>query len=119
MIKVDLKYNGNIILKDIRVAKSVFQLAKGLRFASFSTVKKGLCLQFPKESRRGAATDMLFCFYKYEVIFINSHHIIVDKVVLQPWRVYYVPKKKCNYSIESVVGTFKQLNIGDKVELVF
>ena len=116
-IIMDLIYNKNIILENVVVAKNPLSLAKGLMFASKKRLDKGICLQFPNDIRKGAAITMFFCFYPYEILFVNSKFKVVDKVILNPWKLNYFPKEECMYVFESSVGTFKDINIGDEVKL--
>lgn len=114
---MDLIFNDKIILKNVKVAKDPLSLAQGLMFASKKRLKKGICLQFPSDVLKGAAITMWFCFLKYEILFVNSKFEVVDKIVLNPWKLSYIPKAKCKYVFESSVGTFKDINVGDKVKL--
>ena len=116
-----LIHNKKKVLEDMRIAKSGIRLAYGLMFASKKKIERGLCLIFPvnNDVQFGATITMWFCFRKYEILFINSHFEVVDKVVLNPWRTSYVPKAPCKYVIESLPNTFKHINMGDKVQILF
>lgn len=115
-----LRYNNKEVLSSMKIATSTWAISKGLMFASKKKIKKGMCLVMPVKDdvQFGAAVTMMFCFHKMEIIFINSKYEIVDKVILKPWRVSYIPKQPCHYVIESLPGTFKDFNIGDRVEIV-
>lgn len=113
---MNLIYNKDIILKNVVVANNPLSLAKGLMFASKKRLDKGICLQFSNDTRKGAAITMYFCFYPYEILFVNSKFKVVDKVILNPWRLNYLPKEECMYVFESSVGTFKNIKVGDSVE---
>jgi uncharacterized membrane protein (UPF0127 family) len=114
-----LIYKNKIILKDMKYVTSIWQLARGLMFASKKKIKKGLCMVMlgQGDKRFGVSIHMVFCFYPYEILFINTKHEVVDKVLLKPFSVGYTPKKPCKYVIESWKGTFKDIKVGDKVEI--
>lgn len=111
---------GEVILEEMRVARSGLSLAYGLMFASKKKVERGMCLVFPnKDVKYGAAITMWFCFMSYEILCINSNFKVVDKVVLRPFKTTYIPKDKCKYVIESLPGTFESIKEGDVVRIKF
>ena len=116
---VDIIHKNKVVLKDVPIAKDVLSKARGLMFASYETVRKGLCFEFSRDVKTLAATTMWFCFFRYEILYVNSSYMVVDKVVLNPWKMNYVPKDKCKYVFESIEGTFKDISIGDTIELRF
>ncbi len=113
-----LTYKNKTILPQMKVATNPFELANGLMFASKKKIDKGICLVLPssKDVRFGASITMMFCFHPLEILFINSKFEIVDKKILKPWAPSYTPKEACKYVIESTVGKFESINIGDKVQ---
>ncbi|MFP4402439.1 MAG: DUF192 domain-containing protein [Candidatus Nanoarchaeia archaeon] len=117
----ELIHKSKTILPQMRVAQSGFALAYGLMFASKKKVRQGLCLVFPgnEDVQYGATITMWFCFFKYEILFINSNKEVVDKVILRPWRMSYIPKEKCKYVIESLPNTFELIKIGDRIKIKF
>ena len=60
---------------------------------------------------------MFFCFYPYQILFLDSNFKVVDLVTLKPWSLGYRPKNKIKYAIESWPGTFDNINIGDSVKI--
>ena len=111
--------NSKILLKDVKILKSPIQLGLGLMFASKKRAKRGVCLTLPKRDvRYNASVTMFFCFYSYDILFVNSKMRVVDKVTLPPWKFHYTPKKNCSYIIESLKGTFKDVQIKDKVVIM-
>ena len=88
----------------------------GLMFASQSKVKKGRCLVVGNKDKK-VSIHMLFCFYHYEVLFINSKFRVVDKKLLRPWSLRYVSARKFKYVIESSEGTFTRIRVGNKVKI--
>ena len=116
---VKLIYKNKIILPDLKYVRNIFGLVGGLMFASKEKVKKGMCLVMLGKSDKkfGVGIHMFFCFYPYDVLFINSDFRVVDKKILTPWSSSYTPKKPVKYIIESWKGTFKDINIGDKIQI--
>jgi uncharacterized membrane protein (UPF0127 family) len=119
--KAKLIHKKKSILPSMRVARNAFQLANGLMFAGKKKVSQGMCLVMPtkEDVRFGASITMWFCFSDMEIIFVNTKFKVVDKVTLKTWVSTYVPKEKCKYVIESTVGKFKDINVGDTVKLDF
>lgn len=114
-----LIHKNKTILKNMKYATSTPSIAKGLMFAGKKKIQKGICMKLPtkEDVKYNASVTMFFCFSSLQIIFINSDYKIVDKVTLKPFKANYTPKDKCRYIIESTVGTFDNLKIGDKVEI--
>ena len=114
-----LIHKNKIILKDMDYLTSVWKISKGLMFSSKKKCKKGVCLVMPslKDAKFGSAVTMYFCFYKLEILFVNTKYKVVDKVTLMPFKSTYVPREACKYVIESYPGTFSDIKIGDKVKI--
>ena len=106
-----------IILNEMKYAKSIFQIAKGLMFANKEKIEKGICLVIPKESIKGASVTMFFCFHDMDILFLNNKFEIVEKTTLKKWKANYTPKYKTKYIIESTKNKFKNLKIGDKLKI--
>ena len=115
----ELWYGKKRILSDMRVARSTFAISKGLMFAFKKKISRGICLVMPvsKDVKYGAAVTMMFCFYKMDILFVNSSFKVVDKVELKPWKISYIPREKCKYVIESLPKTFNEIEIGEKVTI--
>ena len=114
-----LIHNNKTILKNMRVAKNNFSIAKGLMFSTKKKIDKGLCMILPldEDVKFGAAVTMWFCFSSMNILFINSEYKVVDNIELKPWKLSYIPKDKCLYVIESTPNKFKNIKIGDSVEI--
>ena len=109
------------ILPNMRVARNAFQLANGLMFAGKKKVNQGMCLVMPvdEDVKFGASVTMFFCFSSMDIIFVNSKFKVVDKVTLKTWVPNYTPKQACKYVVESSKGKFKDIKIGDLVNIEF
>ena len=114
-----LIHKNKIILLEMKYATNILDLGRGLMFASKKKIDKGICMVLPRrsEGRVSFAITMLFCFYPYDILFINSRFEVVDKVMLNPWRITYIPKKPCKYVIESSKNKFKNIKVGDVVNI--
>ena len=113
-----LIHKNKVLLSEMKYVKGVFGLFMGLRFASGDRIKKGICMVTSGIEEKRTPLDMLFCFYPYEILFVDSDFRVVGKIILKPWTLSYVPKKPCKYVIESLPGTFKNVKIGDKVKIM-
>ena len=104
----------------MKYVTNIFGLIKGLMFASEEKIKQGVCLVTlgKGDKKFGVSIHMFFCFHSYEVLFINSNFEVVDKQILKPWSLSYTPKKPVKYIVESWKGTFKGINIRDKVKII-
>jgi len=115
-----LIHKGKIILPNVNVMRSIWRISTGLMFASKKTIERGACLVMPsiKDVKYGSSITMLFCFYPYHILFVNSDFEVVDRIVLKPWRGSYTPKKPARYVFEATAGKFNCIKIGDKIELI-
>lgn len=103
----------------MRYATRVTEISRGLMFATRKRIERGLCMVMPsdKDVKFGSSVTMFFCFSSLDVLFVNIKYEVVDKVTLKPWLPNYTPKAPAKYVIESSVGKFKDINVGDKVEI--
>ena len=60
---------------------------------------------------------MLFCFHAFDILFLDKEYTVVDKITLNAWRLSYTPKKAAKYVIEASKGTFKKIQIGEKIQV--
>lgn len=113
-------HNKSLILDNMKWATNAFELSNGLMFSSKKRVDRGICLVMPtkEDVKFGASVTMFFCIYGLDILFINTKNKVVDKVTLKPWVPNYTPKKPCKYVIESTIGKFKDIKIGDSVEII-
>ena len=110
-----LIYKNKIILKNPKYETNIFKLAYGLMFASKEKIKDGLIMTYRINLKH--PITMLFCFYKYDILFVDKNFVVVDKVTLKPFQLNYIPKKKCLYVIESCENKFKEIKIFDKIKI--
>jgi len=115
-----LIHKNKTILSDVKVMTNIWRISLGLMFARKKTVDRGACLVMPtkQDVKYGSAVTMFFCFFKYDVLFVNSDFKVVDRKVLKPWTMSYVPKKPSKYIFESTSGKFANIKIGDEIKLV-
>jgi uncharacterized membrane protein (UPF0127 family) len=115
------KKGKRIILKNMKVTRNSFEKGFGLMFARKKKCRRGMYFEFlkNKEVQFGASITMFFCFCSLDIIFVNKKGVIVDKVVLKPFKWNYTPKKKCLYVVETLKNGFSDLKIGDRVEVKF
>jgi uncharacterized membrane protein (UPF0127 family) len=114
-----LIHNKKTVLKDMKIAKSVFEVGWGLMFASKKKIDKGMCLVVPskKEKKYGASLTNLFVFSSLDCIFLSSDYEVVDKTCMKSFQLSYTPKKSCKYVVESSKNKFKNIKIGDKITI--
>ena len=115
MAKLIHKRRG--ILSGMKYTTGIFGKMIGLMFSSEANVRKGICMVIDKRDSKSFVIHMLFCFYAYDVLFVDSRFRVVDKTILKPWSYGYAPKKPCKYVIESWAGTFRNIKIREKIEI--
>lgn len=115
-----LLHKGKVVLSNVEVMRSVWRISVGLMFAGRKRIERGACLVMPSSSevRFGCSITMLFCFFPYHILFVDSKFNVVDRIVLKPFRASYTPKKPAKYVFESTAGKFNSIKIGDRVELI-
>ena len=114
-----LIYKEIEILSKIRYVTSILGISYGLMFASKKKIDQGICLVMPtnRKSRLSCSVTMLFCFHPMNILFLNEKYKVVDKVVLKPFQLSYVPKKPAKYIIECHKHKFKYLRIGNVLKI--
>ena len=98
----------------IKEAKTFFQKAIGLMFSSKKNFNFALVFYLSK-GRIKNSLHMLFVFYHILVVFLDENKIVVDKNILYPFQLKYIPKKECNYVIELPVSFDNKIKLGDKI----
>ena len=103
----------------MKYATGTWEISRGLMFARNKRIARGLCMKMPasKDIKFGSAVTMAFMLHGLDIIFVNSSNKVVDKVTLRPWKFTYIPKDKCIHIIESTIGKFKDIKIGDRIEI--
>ena len=91
---------------------------RGLMFHARLHADDGLLLVGTQDSRLKAAIHMLFVPFDLSVFWINSHLIVVDKIIARGWRLAYAPKSAAMYILEVHPNRLGDYEIGDKVEFV-
>lgn len=91
---------------------------RGLMFHARLNPDEGLLLVGNQNSRLEAAIHMLFVPFDLSVFWINSHLIVVDKIIARGWRLAYAPKSAAMYILEVHPDRLGDYEIGDKVEFV-
>ena len=115
-----LIHKGKVVLTEMKYLTSMWEISKGLMFASKKKCEKGVCMVMPtqKDVRFGSTVTMWFCFHRLEILFVNSNFEVVDKAILRPFKNSYTPIKECIYVIECFPGKLNKIKIGDKIKIV-
>jgi uncharacterized membrane protein (UPF0127 family) len=71
----------------------------------------------PRETIADAAIHMLFVGMPLGVVWLDSEGQVVDKVLAQPWRMHYAPKKPAKYVLEALPGVSEKLSVGTELKL--
>ena len=102
----------------VAVCDKFLSRLKGLMFRSALPADSGILLVGDRDSRLDAAIHMLFVGFGLAVFWINSEFQVIDKVLAQPWRAAYVPRRPARYVLELHPDHFRDYEIGDKVRLL-
>ncbi|MFA5745497.1 MAG: DUF192 domain-containing protein [archaeon] len=91
---------NKIIIKDHKIADTIFSRGLGLMFSRKSDFNYGLIFDLERETRIGASIHMYFVFFPINIVFLDAQKRIVDiKLGLKPFKTI-TPKSKCRYVIE-------------------
>lgn len=111
--KMKIKTKNKTI--EVGICNNFFLKSKGLMFSKKIQDNKGLLFVFDGESKFGKSIHMLFVFYPINVFWLDKNYVVVDKVLAKPFRLYYAPKKACQYILET--NSSIDINIGEKLKL--
>lgn len=92
---------------------------RGFMFRNQLEEDEGLLIHQARDSRLDSSIHMLCVFTKLAVFWINSSGEVVDKVLAQPWRAAYLPKKPAKYVLELHPSRIDLLRVGDHVEIQY
>lgn len=90
---------------------------RGLMFRRSLDVDEGLLMVQRQDGRLTSAIHMLFVPFPLAVFWLDEHLQVVDKVLAQPWRLAYLPKRAARYVLELHPAYFLLLNAGEQLEL--
>ena len=108
-----LKCEGKVILSKVKIADSSYKRFKGLMFEKKENFDYALVFELPRESRIGASVHMMFVFFPIGIVFLDSKKRVVDKAILNPWKLNYTPKKRSKYFVELPPEKEKLFSIGN------
>lgn len=77
---------------------------------------KGLLLVEGRDSRIDTSIHMLFVPMDLAVIWIDSHHTVVDTVLARSWHLAYAPHQAARFTLEIHPSRLNEFQIGDQVE---
>jgi len=91
---------------------SPFSQAIGLMFQK----PKPVLMDFKKE-RRTLGVHMFFCFWKLDIIFLNSKKTVVEMRTLKPFQIME-SEKAAHYLLELPAGNIKKykIKVGTKIK---
>ncbi|MFW5704336.1 MAG: hypothetical protein ACOCXG_00705 [Nanoarchaeota archaeon] len=115
-----LIHNKKVILPEMKKVSSFAGLGRGLTFTRKKTGERGLFMDLPKymqKSKKRASLTNLFVFYSIDCLFLDENLKVVDKTTMHSFQLSYTPKKECRYIIESIKNKFKDIKIGDKIQI--
>lgn len=89
---------------------------RGLTFRRSVPPEQGLLLVQPADSRINASIHMLGVLVDLAVIWINSDHVVVDKVFARRWHPGYIPSLPARFILEISSERLEEFEAGDRVE---
>jgi len=110
-----LKLNSEKIEIKVKFANTFFKRFKGLMFTRKSKFDYILIFDMPSLSRIKNSLHMLFVFYPIFAVFLDENNIVVDKSILSPFQLHYMPKKDCKYILEMPIEFNDKIKLNDKI----
>ncbi|MDD5317390.1 MAG: DUF192 domain-containing protein [Candidatus ainarchaeum sp.] len=104
-------------LENFEVAKTRFQRARGIMFRR--RLSRPVLFVFAREKSLGNAVHSLFCFTRFDAIFLDRNKRVVDVMPkIAPFRPFVAPRAKAKYLIEAPPGWAeeKKVEVGEKIE---
>ena len=102
----------------VRYCDSFACRLKGLMFRSGLHPDEGLLLVESRDSRLDASIHMFFVPFDLAVFWINSGHIVVDKVLAKSWRPAYLPKAPARFTLELHAARWDDYRVGEEVRFL-
>jgi uncharacterized membrane protein (UPF0127 family) len=90
---------------------------RGFMFQRGVSVKEGLVIIQPGESRLDAAIHMFFVNFDLAVIWLDRNDIVVDKCLARRWRPFYMPARRAMKILEIHPNRLDEFVTGDQVSL--
>lgn len=112
-----VKLNGDVIARP-RVLRRWWERARGFMFRRELKPEESLLFVNPRESIVDAAIHMLFVGMPLGVIWLDSDRRVVDRVMAEPWRVHYAPRRPAKYTLEGPPDLLNNLNRGDFIRVI-
>lgn len=78
---------------------------------------EGIMLSSTRESVVDSSIHMFFMNFDIAVIWLNSNHHVVDRIVAKKWHPYYAPKTPAKYTIEIHPDRFNDFVVGETLIL--
>jgi uncharacterized membrane protein (UPF0127 family) len=100
----------------IKYCDTFFTQLRGFTFRSRLPQEEGLLLVGARDSRLDSSIHMFFVSFDLSVIWINSHHQVVDKILAKSWRPAYFSKQPAKYVLEIHPERWEEFQIGDTVQ---
>ncbi len=104
------------ITDKVIVASDFFAKFRGLMFEKRRNFKYALIMDMGFESRLFASVHSFFVFFPITVLFLDKNKKVVDKVLLKPFSLAYIPKKKARYVVELPKEKFNAAETGDTLK---
>jgi uncharacterized membrane protein (UPF0127 family) len=92
--------NPNIQPIQARWCQSFLSRLRGFTFRSDLGANEGLVLVEARDSRLDTAIHMFFVRTDLAVVWVNSDHVVVDRVLAKAWRPFYASSQPACYVIE-------------------
>lgn len=107
-----------LLLKDFDVACTPFQRARGIMFRR--RMNRPLLFVFRREAGKQNAIHSLFCFMRFDAVFLDSRKKVVDvKENIPPFRPFMPPRAPAKYLIEAPAGFARKHKISEGEKIGF
>jgi uncharacterized protein len=109
----NLKSNQNTL--EAKYCESFFCRLRGFMFKKTIKAGEGLLLVESSDSRVNASIHMFFMNFDIAVVWINSHFIVVDKIIAKKGKPFYAPRHPAKFILETHPDQLETFQIGDQV----
>ena len=105
-----------VVIDNVRICQGLHSFI-GLRFRKELKENEAVLIERNNESILDATIDMIFVFYKIDVLWLDKNKKIVDiRKNVRPFSLFSAPNKPAKYIVELRKGVSSKFKIGQKLE---
>lgn len=106
---------GQMLARYVVWCDTFWRRLKGLMFKRALPADHAYLFVYPRESIADTTIHMFFVPFPIAVIWLDRERRVVDKVLAQPWRPFYAPRRAAQYFVEGAPELLEQVSVGDRL----